>query len=100
MYLTKKICALVRQRSRNSTPVCDSRTAACCRHGRDAAISSLQTVCIPSWHARSKAAACQSSNIAMEKRRLGQSDLQLAPLMLGGNVFGWMIDEKTSFDIL
>ena len=36
----------------------------------------------------------------MEKRRLGQSDLQLAPLMLGGNVFGWMIDDKTSFDIL
>src|SRR4029453_579781 len=36
----------------------------------------------------------------MEKRRLGQSDLHLAPIMLGGNVFGWMIDEKTSFGIL
>ena len=36
----------------------------------------------------------------MEKRRLGQSDLQLAPLMLGGNVFGWAIDEKSSFAIL
>jgi len=36
----------------------------------------------------------------MEKRRLGQSDLHLAPLMLGGNVFGWTIDEKTSFGIL
>jgi aryl-alcohol dehydrogenase-like predicted oxidoreductase len=36
----------------------------------------------------------------MRRRRLGQSDLQLAPLMLGGNVFGWTIDEKTSFDIL
>jgi len=36
----------------------------------------------------------------MEKRRLGQSDLQLAPLMLGGNVFGWTIDERTSFGIL
>src|SRR4029453_4890053 len=36
----------------------------------------------------------------MEKRRLGQSDLHLAPVMLGGNVFGWMIDEKTSFGIL
>jgi aryl-alcohol dehydrogenase-like predicted oxidoreductase len=36
----------------------------------------------------------------MEKRRLGQSGLQLAPLMLGGNVFGWTIDEKTSFGIL
>jgi aryl-alcohol dehydrogenase-like predicted oxidoreductase len=36
----------------------------------------------------------------MEKRRLGRSDLQLAPLMLGGNVFGWTIDEKTAFGIL
>jgi hypothetical protein len=36
----------------------------------------------------------------MDKRRLGQSDLYLAPIMLGGNVFGWMIDEKTSFGIL
>jgi aryl-alcohol dehydrogenase-like predicted oxidoreductase len=36
----------------------------------------------------------------MEKRRLGQSDLHLAPIMLGGNVFGWMIDENTSFGIL
>lgn len=36
----------------------------------------------------------------MDKRRLGQSDLHLAPLMLGGNVFGWTIDEKTSFGIL
>jgi aryl-alcohol dehydrogenase-like predicted oxidoreductase len=33
-------------------------------------------------------------------RRLGQSDLHLAPLMLGGNVFGWTIDEKMSFGIL
>ena len=36
----------------------------------------------------------------LQRRRLGQSDLQLAPLILGGNVFGWTIDEKTSFDIL
>lgn len=36
----------------------------------------------------------------MEHRPLGQSDLHLAPLMLGGNVFGWTIDEKTSFAIL
>src|SRR5215467_15005434 len=36
----------------------------------------------------------------MEKRRLGQADLYLAPIMLGGNVFGWTIDEKTSFVIL
>lgn len=36
----------------------------------------------------------------MQKRRLGQSDLHLAPIVLGGNVFGWAIDEKTSFGIL
>lgn len=36
----------------------------------------------------------------LQFRRLGQSDLHLAPLMLGGNVFGWTIDEKTSFEIL
>ena len=36
----------------------------------------------------------------MEIRRLGQSKLHLAPLMLGGNVFGWSIDEKTSLGIL
>jgi aryl-alcohol dehydrogenase-like predicted oxidoreductase len=36
----------------------------------------------------------------LQLRRLGQSDLHLAPIMLGGNVFGWTIDEKTSFGIL
>ena len=36
----------------------------------------------------------------MEKRRLGQSDLYLAPLMLGGNVFGWNVDENTSHALL
>ena len=36
----------------------------------------------------------------MQKRRLGQTDLSIAPLGLGGNVFGWTADEKTSFDLL
>ncbi|HZP71610.1 MAG TPA: aldo/keto reductase [Pseudolabrys sp.] len=36
----------------------------------------------------------------MEKRRLGRSDLYLAPIMLGGNVFGWNVDERTSHGIL
>ncbi len=36
----------------------------------------------------------------MELRRLGQSDLHIAPLMLGGNVFGWNVDEATSFALL
>ena len=36
----------------------------------------------------------------MEKRKLGKSSLTVAPLAFGGNVFGWTIDEKTSFAIL
>jgi aryl-alcohol dehydrogenase-like predicted oxidoreductase len=36
----------------------------------------------------------------MELRRLGRSELKIAPLVLGGNVFGWTADEKTSFAIL
>jgi aryl-alcohol dehydrogenase-like predicted oxidoreductase len=36
----------------------------------------------------------------MEKRRLGRTDLKIAPLVFGGNVFGWTADEKTSFALL
>jgi aryl-alcohol dehydrogenase-like predicted oxidoreductase len=36
----------------------------------------------------------------MEKRPLGSSGLRAAPLVLGGNVFGWTADEPTSFAIL
>ncbi|MCO6498627.1 MAG: aldo/keto reductase [Chitinophagaceae bacterium] len=36
----------------------------------------------------------------MIKRKLGQTDLMLSPLVLGGNVFGWTADKKTSFDLL
>ncbi|WP_221392264.1 aldo/keto reductase [Dyadobacter sp. NIV53] len=36
----------------------------------------------------------------MIKRQLGNSDLYVAPLTLGGNVFGWTIDEAKSFEIL
>ena len=36
----------------------------------------------------------------MEKRQLGQSDLLVYPITLGGNVFGWTIDEQQSFEIL
>lgn len=36
----------------------------------------------------------------MEKRPLGKTGIDIAPLVLGGNVFGWTIDEKTSFDVL
>ncbi|KGI77264.1 aldo/keto reductase [Oleiagrimonas soli] len=36
----------------------------------------------------------------MELRRLGRSALEIAPLALGGNVFGWTADEKASFAVL
>jgi aryl-alcohol dehydrogenase-like predicted oxidoreductase len=36
----------------------------------------------------------------MEKRRIGNSELEIAPLALGGNVFDWTADEPTSFAIL
>lgn len=36
----------------------------------------------------------------MQKRQLGQSSLEVAPLAFGGNVFGWTADEKTSFALL
>jgi aryl-alcohol dehydrogenase-like predicted oxidoreductase len=38
--------------------------------------------------------------MTVEKRPLGQSGISVAPLALGGNVFGWTADEPTSFDIL
>ena len=36
----------------------------------------------------------------MQHRPLGRSGLSIAPLMLGGNVFGWTADEPTSHAIL
>ncbi len=36
----------------------------------------------------------------METRTLGQTGLEVVPLMLGGNVFGWTIDTQQSFRIL
>ncbi|MFZ1428627.1 MAG: aldo/keto reductase [Geminicoccaceae bacterium] len=36
----------------------------------------------------------------MEHRQLGRSELRVAPLCFGGNVFGWTADEATSFRLL
>ncbi len=36
----------------------------------------------------------------MKLRELGNSGIKIAPLALGGNVFGWTADETTSFKIL
>jgi aryl-alcohol dehydrogenase-like predicted oxidoreductase len=36
----------------------------------------------------------------MHLRPLGRTGLSIAPVVFGGNVFGWTADEKTSFDLL
>lgn len=36
----------------------------------------------------------------MKKRMLGRSGLEVSPLALGGNVFGWTVDELMAFRIL
>src|SRR5260370_32422844 len=38
--------------------------------------------------------------MALIKRRLGNSGLEIAPIVFGGNVFGWTADEETSFKLL
>ncbi len=36
----------------------------------------------------------------MKKRKLGNSGLEISLLVLGGNVFGWTVDEPTAFTLL
>jgi aryl-alcohol dehydrogenase-like predicted oxidoreductase len=36
----------------------------------------------------------------MDKRPLGESGMTIAPLIFGGNVFGWTLDEQKSFELL
>lgn len=36
----------------------------------------------------------------MKYRTLGRSKIKTAPLIFGGNVFGWTLDEKSSFDMI
>ena len=36
----------------------------------------------------------------MRKQSLGNTELEVAPLAFGGNVFGWTADERTSFRLL
>lgn len=41
-----------------------------------------------------------AKGLFMKTRKLGKSGLDVAPLALGGNVFGWTADEATSFRVL
>lgn len=36
----------------------------------------------------------------MDRRPLGRSELVIEPLVLGGNVFGWTVDQNTGFAVL
>lgn len=36
----------------------------------------------------------------MKKVKIANTDLEIAPINFGGNVFGWTLDEKQSFEIL
>src|SRR5690606_8204718 len=36
----------------------------------------------------------------MQQRKLGRTDIAIAPLVFGGNVFGWTADEATSYALL
>ena len=38
--------------------------------------------------------------MSIEKRQIGTSGIEVAPVALGGNVFGWTADEQVSFDLL
>src|SRR5690606_29079556 len=36
----------------------------------------------------------------MQKRKLGNTDLEVAPIAFGGNVFGWTLNEEKSLEII
>src|SRR5260370_14127715 len=38
--------------------------------------------------------------MALTKRKLGNWGLEIAPIVFGGNVFGWTAEEATSFRLL
>jgi len=36
----------------------------------------------------------------MKRRKLGKTGLEISPLILGGNIFGWTVDQAASFELL
>src|SRR3954454_24403426 len=55
---------------------------------------------VPASPARLRRSCNNSAMNPSWLRRLGRSDLQVSPLCLGGNVFGWTVDEALSFRLL
>jgi aryl-alcohol dehydrogenase-like predicted oxidoreductase len=49
---------------------------------------------------RSSAWPVNSKGFIVDKRTLGRTGLEIAPLVFGGNVFGWTVDQRTSFALL
>ena len=44
--------------------------------------------------------AHNSERLTVNNRKLGNSGLEISPLVFGGNVLGWTADESTSFKLL
>jgi aryl-alcohol dehydrogenase-like predicted oxidoreductase len=42
----------------------------------------------------------EKNNRDMQKKKLGTTGLEISPIVFGGNVFGWTLDEKGSFEML
>jgi aryl-alcohol dehydrogenase-like predicted oxidoreductase len=38
--------------------------------------------------------------VDMNKRKLGKTGMEISPLVFGGNIFGWTVDQATSFKLL
>src|SRR5258708_29791638 len=36
----------------------------------------------------------------MKKRKVGKTEMEISPLVFGGNIFGWTVDQATSFKLL
>ena len=49
---------------------------------------------------RLKSELSKKSELAMQKKKIGTSDIFIAPIVFGGNVFGWTVDEAQSFKLL
>src|SRR5215510_15816471 len=82
-------CSTLRRSRKICMPTCERSTPLSMR-------SAKRSFAPARRRSRSSTRACAS----LEFRQLGRSDLRIAPLMLGGNVFGWNVDEPTSFVIL
>jgi aryl-alcohol dehydrogenase-like predicted oxidoreductase len=51
-------------------------------------------------HKSEHRASTREIDMGLSKRKLGTTGLEIAPLVFGGNVFGWTVDEASSFRLL